>query len=284
MRKLVCLIFSKDRAMQLQATIESFFLHCNDDVEMYVLYKVTSPLHRRQYEYLQNKFPKIYFQEECNFKVQIFRVASQYTYILFLVDDNLFVRNFSIPRIIESLQANQDAIGFSLGLGRNTNYCYPKNAKQNLPAFESVGDGILKYDWPKAEYDFGYPLEICSSVYRTDDIWPLLKQLHFGNPSMLEGMLAANAKGFREFKSQRLCYEQSVAFTNPINIVQTVTSNRAGNKDECSVERLALLFEDGFKINVENYSGFISESCHQEVGLALKLRDKVENVEVSSSV
>lgn len=265
--KLLALIFSKDRAMQLQAAIESFLLHCTDVAEMCVLYKATNELHQKQYEYLRGNFTNISFWEENDFKRQVLSIVSQFEYIVFLVDDNLFVRDFSMNEVITSLQANEDALGFSLRLGRNTNYCYPKNADQNLPEFKSAGEGILKYDWTEAEYDFGYPLEVSSSVYRARDILPLLNGLNYANPNTLEGGLVANAKGFACTKNQLLCYEQSAAFTNPINLVQAVTSNRAGNKEEYSSEELARLYEDDLAIDVKSYSGFVPNSCQQEVEL-----------------
>ena len=58
---IIGLVFSKDRALQLQATIESFLLHCSEDVEICVLYKATNELHQEQYENLQAKFPDISF-------------------------------------------------------------------------------------------------------------------------------------------------------------------------------------------------------------------------------
>lgn len=272
MDSIIGLIFSKNRAMQIQATIESFFMCCNDDVEkMYVLYKASSPLHQRQYEHLQKKFGNISFQEEYDFKSQTLAIVSQSKYVLFLVDDNLFVQDFSISEIIASLEANKDAIGFSLRLGRNTNYCYPKNVSQSLPAFEMVGDGILKYDWTKAKYDFGYPLELCSSVYRLADILPILETSNYSNPNSLEEKMVCNTSKFVFTRNHLLCFERSVAFTNPINIVQDVTRNRVGSNGEYSSEKLAELFENGFRIEVGKYSGFLPKSCHQEVELKLSL-------------
>ncbi len=270
MISLICLVFSKDRVVQLQAAIESFFLHNNHGVEMCVLYKATSLLHQRQYNRLRDKFPNVSFQEEYDFEVQVSAIVSQSEYVLFLVDDAMFVKDFSLIDIIARLQENKDAIGFSLRLGTNTNYCYPKDVGQKLPVFEEVGTGILKYDWTRAEYDFGYPLEICSSVYRTVDILPLLREQKYDNPNTLEGMLASNVNIFSQTKSQLLCYKHSVAFTNPVNIVQTVTTNRKGDNEEYSAEKLAQAFEAGFEIDVENYSGFVPNSCHQEVRLKLR--------------
>ena len=269
------LIFSKDRALQVQAAIESFFLYCQDRgrIRLRVLYKASNQLHRGQYERLKEKFRDVSFVEEEDFKKQVLAVVAGCEYVLFLVDDNLFVGDFSLVDVVVSLQNNADAIGFSLRLGRNTTYCYAHNAEQRVPAFQGADGGILKYDWTSArrgglaEHDFGYPLELSSSMYRTADILGLLRQVEFSNPNTLEEAMAANSHLYRQVRNSLLCFEQSVTFCAPVNMVQTVWSNRVGCNDNYSVERLAQVFEQGGRIDVERYSGFVPKSCHQEVEL-----------------
>src|SRR4030042_1966805 len=55
MRNCVSLIFSKDRALQLDATLRSFLLYCKDPElsEIRVLYTTTTSLHEEQYRQLQ---------------------------------------------------------------------------------------------------------------------------------------------------------------------------------------------------------------------------------------
>ena len=272
MTNTVGLIFSKDRAMQLQAVIDSFFLHCGDSdrLKLFVLYKTTNDLHRRQYEKLIDKYPNVVFVEEVGFRGQVLTVLKGFEYVLFLVDDNLFVRDFCLANITENLKTNPDAIGFSLRLGRNTNYCYPHDASQSLPAFEQLGDGILRYDWTRAEIDFGYPLELSSSAYRTRDIVTLLEQFEFDNPNILEELMAANAGLYAQTHRNLLCYDSSAAFCNPVNKVQNVYGNRTGADHRYTLDNLADMFEKGVRIDVEKYSGFVPNACHQEIELYFK--------------
>ena len=274
---LTVLIFSRDRAMQLQAAIESFFLHCGDSdkAKLYVLYSHSNQMHRRQYNRLKEKFDNISFVEQTNFKEQVLAVIDNCEHVLFMVDDNLFVRDFYLSDIVRSLRSNSDAAAFSLRLGKNTNYCYPRDANQGLPQFQQLDSGILKYDWTQAEFDFGYPLEVSSSVYGAADIRQLLAQLEFDNPNVLEGLMAANARLYTKSKANLLCYERSVTFCNPINTVQSVWANRAGTNHRYSADNLAQLFEQGTKIDVERYSNFVPNACHQEVELSLKKADEI---------
>ncbi|MCK4292791.1 MAG: glycosyltransferase family 2 protein [Planctomycetes bacterium] len=262
-------VFSKDRAMQLQAAIESFFLHCRDhsQIELCVLYKASNQFCRRQYEKLKEKFRDVSFIEEVDFKEQVLAVVGGFEYVLFLVDDNLFVRDFYLADIVKSLRGNDDAVGFSLRVGSNTTYCYAHDAGQQVPAFRQVDDGILKYDWTLAEHDFGYPLEVSSSIYRAADILEMLRKVEFSNPNTLEWAMAANSHLYQRAGNCLLCFESSVTFCAPVNVVQTVWDNRVGGNHNYSVDKLAQIFEEGGRIDVERYSGFVPNSCHQEVEL-----------------
>jgi len=231
------------------------------------LYKASNQFCRRQYEKLKEKFRDVSFIEEVDFKEQVLAVVGGFEYVLFLVDDNLFVRDFYLADIVKSLRGNDDAVGFSLRVGRNTTYCYAHDAGQQAPAFRQVDDRILKYDWTRAEHDFGYPLEVSSSVYRTDDILELLRKAEFNNPNTLEWAMAANSHFYQRSRNSLLCFESSVAFCAPVNMVQTVWDNRAGDNRDYSVDKLAVMFENGSRIDVERYSGVVPNSCHQEVEL-----------------
>jgi glycosyltransferase involved in cell wall biosynthesis len=267
--EIVGLIFSKDRPMQLAAAIESLALHCldNTNVKLHVLYKASNELYRTQYDTLKNEFADVTFIEETNFKAQTLAVISRYEHVLFLVDDNLFVSNFSLADILALLKQNHNALAFSLRLGRNTTYSHARDTQVTLPPFWYIGKKVLKYDWTRGQIHFAYPLEVSSSIYRTADIVPLLEKLDFDNPNMLEGLMAANAQVYAKPRAALLCYEQSVTFCNPVNIVQTVSLNRAGSLSRYSADSLAQMFEQGLRIDVQRYDGFVPNSPHQEVEL-----------------
>ncbi len=269
------LVFSKDRAMQLRATIESFLLHCKDsnNFDITVLYKTTSPLHKGQYEDLKKCFKNIDFIEERNFRQQTLQVIGASKYIVFMVDDNIYTCDFSIRDVVDSLKRETDAIGFSLRLGENTTYCYSLNTEQKRPQFERVTDSILKFNWTTAEHDYGYPLEVSSSIYRSQEMLGFLSGRCFSNPNLLESQLALNRQ-FRNNRSMLLCYRKSVTFCNPANIVQNVyEQNRSGVNVNYSSQRLAQIYQRGAVIDVSKYSGFVSNAAHQEVSFYFNQAD-----------
>ncbi len=319
---LITLIFSRDRAMQLDAVLRSFFLRCLDGEleQVYVLYRTSTEQHARQYAALQETYPTVNFVTQGEFRRDVLRIANPYgggslaerrytalnelisnlislerfplrywqsalyrlrtkilghlfptppedSHILFLVDDNLFVRDFSLRESAQLLRGHPRALGFSLRLGENTAYCYAMDHAQALPEFASLGAGVLKFDWTTSELDFAYPLEISSSVYRLKDIFPVIVRQPFSNPNELEYQLAVSAAQYSQRMPFLLCPEKSLTFCNPLNLVQNFAPNRASDAMEYSSEHLADLFDQGYRVQIEAFRGFVPQSCHQEVAL-----------------
>jgi hypothetical protein len=316
------IIFSFDRALQVDATLHSFYMHCQDaeQVDMYVLYRVSSDRHEAQYQSLRLAYPQVSFVREINFHNELRGILLSFyrsnlqrkifefvevvnslqfqensntpwlinkfkklgrrllslrapdpgsdKYALFMVDDNLFVRDFNLASVVTALQSFTDAIGFSLRLGNNTTFCYSHNATQPIPPHEKVGDRMFMHEWGSAQYDFNYPLEVSSSVYRASQIMPFLATIPYANPNTLEGEMAARSRQFIKKFSKLLWFETSVAFCNPVNKVQDVVPyNRAALTHYYTVEELAQRFDMGERIDVEFYNGFTPNACHQELEL-----------------
>jgi len=303
------LVFSKDRALQLQATLESLFLHCADvdSIQISVLYTCSSAQYTRQYLQLVGKWKNkqnLTFVPQNKFRRDVLNILIPYpaksilrkvlrifsglgyrflrllsflpmndvqgSYILFLVDDALFISDFRIADLIDDLHTNLDVLGFSLRLGRNTTHCYTRNVEQRLPAFMTSSNGALKYKWKDGDLDFGYPLEVSSSLYRIGEIFFLANMVPFNNPNEMEGNMAAHVLDFANKRPFLLCQKRSLAFCNPVNVVQNVSANRTGEVVSHSSTQLAKLFDQGYRIKVDAYNNFTPVSCHQEVSLNLK--------------
>src|ERR1035437_3602225 len=194
-KPLVAVIFSKDRPLQLDAALASLLLRCKDPerMDVNVLYATSSAYQEGLYKQLSLEYPGINFCRQQQFRQDVLDLVGKAAFVAFVVDDALFVREFSVQTVIEELEASDGAIGFSLRLGRNTTYCYPVDAQQELPEFATARPGVLAFHWPGASHDFGYPFDLSSSVYRTADIEPLLRRIRFTTPNLMEGRLAAGA-------------------------------------------------------------------------------------------
>jgi hypothetical protein len=289
------IIFSKDRPLQLHAALASLALHATepDSFPINVLWRASHNSYAKGYAQVAQEFHDrllINWLEETNFKANLLAIIqapqiksriqrfldfvllrqppSRTDHLLFLVDDNLFIRPFCLQQIADSLNAHPDAIGFSLRVGRNTTSCYSMQCEQPLPPFESTSLG-LRFDWSGQVGDFGYPLEVSSSVYRCADLTPLLRTLPFNNPNRLEQALSAASGLFARRLPSLLCFEQSVAFCAPVNKVQSVLDNRSGAQEEYSSEALNTLFLDGYRVNISALSEFVPSAAHVEIELPL---------------
>jgi len=263
------LVFSKDRAMQLDAALRSLRLRCRDAylLATTVLYAVSNDTHARHYAQLAQEHPDVRFVKEKDFRSDLLSLIRPTGFLLLLVDDNTFVRNFSLEDAIGQLQATPQALAFSLRLGRNTIYCYSFAKYQKLPKFNQVSKGVLSFDWTTGERDFGYPFDVSSTIYRASDLLPHIERIQFSNPNTLEGKLDGIKREI-DGKNTLLCFEQSVTFCNPINKVQCVLpNNRSGKRKRYAPSNLAEMFERGYRINIESFSNFVPKSCQQEVKL-----------------
>jgi glycosyltransferase involved in cell wall biosynthesis/GT2 family glycosyltransferase len=261
--------FSKDRAMQLDAALRSLALHCHDAyrARWTVIYKASTPQHARQYRELARAHPSVAFEVESDFRAQVLALVARADHVAFLVDDNLFVRAFSWDDAIEGLRRHPDALGVSLRLGVNTQYCYPADRPQPLPPLLRGTSALLKFRWTDAECDFGYPLEVSSSLFRSAELLRVLPGLAFSNPNSLEANLAAQRPRYAAQQPHLLCYDASATFCNPANRVQDEYANRAGDSHPCSAADLAELFEKGQRVDVASYAGHVPRGVHEEVAL-----------------
>ncbi len=116
-------------------------------------------------------------------------------------------------------------MGFSLRLGLNATYCYTANHPQSLTKYVQLDNDFIKFKWISQEGDFGYPLEISSSIYLISTLLPFLATIHFRNPNELEGGLASRKAIFSKTRPELFSFVQSVTFCNPVNIVQSFYPN-----------------------------------------------------------
>ena len=266
------IVFSKDRPLQLDGLLRSLRLHCSDlqRLRVRILYCASNSYIRNLYEVLKSEHPDVTFVPEKDFRTDLQRLATGSRFLLFLVDDTLFVGALRVDEIIRSLDGEPQAVGFSLRLGRNTTYCYTLDRRQAMPASSEVVSGqVLSFPWTVGEADFGYPLELSSSVYRTADVVGLLRSQHYLNPNTLEAALARSAGQFSSARPHLLSFARSVAFSAPLNMVQTVFDNRVAGVPTASIEALARAFHDGHRIDVDALTTIVPNAAHQEIDLPL---------------
>ena len=186
---------------------------------------------------------------------------------MFLVDDTLFTTSWSLAGVRDALLSDERLIGVSLRLGGNITWCYPLDMPQSIPRAITLAQGLLAFQHVGAAGDFGYPLEVSSSLYRAGDIMSALASAEFRNPNTLEAALHAGRGQLCERRPLLACFPESVAFSNPVNIVQQEYPNRHGRNTEWSVAKLRELFDAGLRLDVGSYRGLRTKACHEERSL-----------------
>jgi glycosyltransferase involved in cell wall biosynthesis len=261
------LVFSKDRPLQLDGLLRSWQRHCRDAaaVPVRVLYKASSSRLLSYYRRLMADYPEVDFVREGDFRRDVLVLLRGQKHVLFAVDDTVFVRDFRLADGMAILDSDPSVLGVSLRLGHNTVSSYMARQPQKLPEFDPLPGGFLKYRWPGAEHDFGYPLELSSSIYRAAEMRQLLEAIEFKNPNTMEDNMWHQAQRFHASHPVLACPEQSLAFSIPVNKVQEVCDNRAGASAAFSADKLAGLFKSGHRMMVEALDGVVPNACHQEV-------------------
>lgn len=265
MNESVLLVFSHNRPMQLELTLRSFILNCKDEylIDKVVLYKCHKE-YEEAYNILIKEYPSVKFFREFDFKANLLSIVHGYEYILFSVDDSVYYKEFFIQDMKNCLAEDKEAIGFSLRLGTNTDYCYPCNQAMIVPEIiASSKNGIGWSFWGLNSLDFGYPLEISSSFYPFRPTIELIKYLFYENPNQLESALDS-AKMVLKSQRKLYFYKISRAFSNPVNKVQKVNNNRYLSDAKYEPENLLKEFLNGKRIDMKHFN-FVPNACHVEV-------------------
>jgi glycosyltransferase involved in cell wall biosynthesis len=311
------IIFSRDRPLQLHCTLQTLLEQGQGlaDVPIQVLLRATDDVYLRQYREVCFELSRLHrdcqllFLEEQTFATDLAaclfqptmrtgffgscrwagsaearpleRTANRFEHVLLGVDDCIVVAPFEFPAVSRLLAQRPELLGFSLRLGRNATVNYMAQTSQTVPPLTPIGDGMVSFDWTTADGDFGYPLEVSSSVYRVADLRPVLAEGRPRNPNLLEYQLTQLRDQFARQKPLLAAFETAVAFCNPINLVQTVSDNRAGVDLAHDARALSRRFARGERVRRDQFRGFVPTGCHQEVPLEFEQRPATGGAQAS---
>lgn len=248
--------------MQLEACLRSIEEFAPYSGPIAVLYKASAPDFSQAYRMVAASTAAEFVEQSRNFRRDVLELVDlEHEYTVFHTDDDVFFR--PVPGVP---LPTAEAACFSFRLGRNTTYSHPVGRSQITPDF--IGDdGVLAWDWTRAQHDFGYPLSLDGHVIPTRLLLDLLRRIHFTNPNELEEELA-----FKRYRAPRwmMSFTQSCLVSLPVNIVSTTHINRAGTDPELSPEGLNTRFLAGERIDLDAMDFGAVRGAHQEIPLAFK--------------
>jgi len=265
-----CIVFSKDRALQLHSLLSSYSEKVISPSHLHVLYNTSAQKHQKSYEEVKeiflNKISFIKQSSDSSFRSDLLKILSsvQTDKIFFLVDDMIFVDNFDIN---DFTQFDTDQLVPSLRMGLNLKRAYTIQKEQPLPEFISCvknGKDKIFWRWDNGIYDWSYPLSVDGHFFSTWEIAAMSKLINFSAPNTYEDQL----QKFRRFFIFRkgVAYRKSKIINIPCNKVQKENKNICGNTHQ---DYLLEQWTRGYQMNYRSLYGFCNISAHQEIPFEL---------------
>ena len=252
--KIDSIVFSKDRAMQLHAFLNSYSTMVSGKGTMYILYKTTNERHAKSYAALKDIFKRedFIFIEEVDFRKQLINICekSSAKTIATFVDDMIFAKAVDYQKIL-AINALENIV--SLGRGKDLDYSLVLEKKQQLPPFEQKPDGFeyFKWDYTKEHNDWTYPLGVGGYFFDRDETVVMLKGIAFKAPNSLENNLQVYKPMF--IHRYGVCMDQVCCVAVHANLVQTESVNP--DLGIFSIEHLLNKWDGGFMIDLSKFYG-----------------------------
>ena len=288
-KPLSIVIFSKDRAAQLDLCLKSIYKNLDSLSQKWkieVIYTSSSEEFEKGYESLKYHwdYSWLYFHKESSYGG--FENALETTmrewgeYVLFFTDDDIVYQKFrhDFELIEKAFVTNEELVSISLRLGTNTfvqdQY---RNSMCLLPDLVISSESDVKtWNWKDEsmlyeETNFGYPFSLDGHIYRSKDAIWIIENTPYHNPNTLEAKAHRLHVMDEEYASnltnEMACFQKSCVVNVPINRVQETFTNSAGVFFDDSAEKLNSLFLEGKRATLKGMDFSTIIGTHQEIKL-----------------
>lgn len=252
--EIVSLIFSKDRAMQLDGFLASYFENVKNYSTIKVLYHVSNDAHKNSYEELQNIYADlpVEFVPETDFRTNLITIIEQSfeDRIIFYVDDMLFSQKIDYDwlKVVDPLENI-----VSLSRGKDLNYSTVLAKKLEIPFFNKISENLYHFKWNEiSEFsDWTYPIGVSGYMFSRPEITAMMKTTHFKAPNSLEH----NLQQFLPYFSMRggICLEYVATPCVHTNLTQTEGYNNI--LGHFSLNELLELWNQNKRIDYKEFLG-----------------------------
>lgn len=261
------LIFSKDRAAQLDLTLQSMKNHFVDwrDYRFHILFTYSNDMHRASYQRVISLHQEFRWFKENNFRNDVVGIFNSFKgpFVSFLVDDDVFIDNMSLdcPEFKE-FERNPNIAVLSPRIAPYVNYCYTARIATPPPA--NFYGTAWSWQSPELAGDWNYPMSIASlHIFRKEDLTHAINNVPFKAPNSFEGnCLAPNPPHHRPLM---MCFNRCKVICGTNNRVQTENANYHENSH--TPDQLCQIFLSGKRLNPTANDGIIVPMCHGPVKL-----------------
>lgn len=283
MNKINAIVFSQDKAVQLKLFLDSVIKNASGIFDLNVIVNYTENEYSQAYDMVISDpaYSHVNFliQEE-DFKNQTLKLLkTEHEYSCFFLDDDIIYNKIELSDIVDAISLDEDVVCFSLRLGMNTTVCYTLSAENVLKDIEAI-NGLMKWDWKLRYLDFGYPFSTSGHIFRSKDIYKLVRKSKFMNVDEMEMSLFDFAEMFP--RNLMVSYEESKLVNAPAGRVQQSIEEEtrlAVKNSEARIRRKKMneAFLSGNSINLETLDFSEIKGCHQ------KLDFQIINTDIEST-
>ena len=259
-----CLVFSKDRACQLELLLRSInenFTEIKSSTR--VLYRATNEFFKKGYDLVKSKFNNFHYFEETNFIENTRDIVRGFEnpLCLFLVDDEIVINSFEVSPYLNILTKNSDKVHcISLRMHPRVNYTYTWKLDSFPPKFLNIQSNqsnllqnVKAWKWRIIDVrtDWGFPSCINSHIYLTDFYKTYIENLPFNSPNNFEIVFHFQRNNFKDLM---FCFEKPKTLAIANNVTQEGFSFNSNNS-EFSIESLNKKLLDGYIIEEKTFYG-----------------------------
>lgn len=256
------IIFSKDRAAQLELLLRSIETNIPDLFSPVVIYTSSTRDFKHGYERLRDSYKEsVLFVPETNLRKDIITQTNLATnHICYSTDDTVIFKPFGSKNILD---IRQDQV-FSLRLGLNT-VMQDIHTGTYQPALTSYHEDKDILTWQVNRYhphsNYGYPFALDMHIMPAKLIQSLISEFNWHNPTGLESGLTKYRDKIKYLSSPKY----SIAVNIPVNCAGGVTQH--GKFFPASLESLNESYLNGNLISLKHIAEQNIIGCHQEIEL-----------------
>ncbi|MBU0993971.1 MAG: hypothetical protein KJ737_15865 [Proteobacteria bacterium] len=257
------IIFSKDRPMQLDALLNSYFDLVRNCSPLHILYKCSTEGFSRAYDSLKVKYKshQVKFHQENRFREDLLSLLNQINTkkVFFLVDDILFINEFDMSFVNDF---DPEKYVFSLRMGKNITYSFMLNRKIKAPSLTEAlqSEPHIYWEWNEGMSYWGYPLSVDGHVFSRKEVVFMISVSDFNAPNSLEIALQSFKYAFAS--RYGVSFPVSKIVNIPLNRVQQEYQNKATGYSEIE---LLKLWEKGYRFDYKKLYNTISHSPHESL-------------------
>ena len=260
-----CVIFSKDRPMQLYGLLDSYFRYVANPIPITVIYSNKDKNQKDAYldvvKYFKKNQTKVDFINEMDsFKEVLLETLSKIREdkILFLVDDIIFIKPVDFDNF---KKVDTKTHVLSLRHSPFLRKSFTTNTYHSPPSFKKFrfSDELQEFDWFESGGEWSDPWSLDGQLLNTSEVLLISNCSNFRAPNSYEIAL----KAFNDIVMSRkgLCFNESKILNLPINRVQNEVNNISGN---ISVDFLLDKWNQGYCIDTFIFREHVPLSTHED--------------------